>query len=604
MARGDFALNVANLRHVHAAVQRGGRITACTERVDLILHQSDERRDDYIGPFCNGRRHLIAERLPAPGRHHHQRIAPIEARADRLRLQRPETLEAPESPHRREDFVQASLSRVLRHAGHPALPTDSPRRRPFEPSSYFVASLHADYVSTLGASQKERKNHGLFASLNPRQMRKCNFCKGFRVVMNSFAPVARTRDAYSGEGWCPTEPQLLLLKAALLSGDEAIDAWRQWISFVDIETLDEGSNRLLPLLSYNLDRLGLRTPYSDRLRGYRRQTWFRNQLQMRTFVSILTSFKQIGLEAVVLKGISLAFLFYPDSSIRPLYDIDLLVRREDALRAIALMAEKGWKTMDWRVARRMQRFFKPGDAYAASPDSTFGRRMLQGESIAFVDPSGMQIDLHWNLLHYRVWPGADDDFWSAAVDKEIGKLRSRILCPTDCLLHVLEHGSRWNHVPPIRWIADAMMIMRSNGDPIDWERLVRLARQNQLAFGLYPMLDLLKSQFGAAIPSEVMAELNACPTSWVERTEHRLTNRSPGEPPMLWRLWFSHLRWSRGAGLAHVLMTFPRHLQYAFDLRRMSELPAFAVSRTAFKVSQMILKRASHSQERASAPSI
>jgi hypothetical protein len=420
--------------------------------------------------------------------------------------------------------------------------------------------------------------------------------------MSSFSPVARTREAYSGEGWCPTETQLLLLKAALLSGDEAIDAWHRWVGSVDLESLDEGSNRLLPLLSYNLDRLGLRTPHSDRLRGYRRQTWFRNQLQIKTFESILTSLRQIGLDSVILKGIPLAFLFYPDSSIRPLYDIDVLVHRQEALRAIALLVEQGWRTADWRIARRMQRFFRPDDARAAVPDATLQRRILQGESIAFADRSGMQVDLHWNVLHYRAWPGADNDFWSGAVDREIGNLRARILCPTDCLLHVLEHGSRWNYVPPIRWVADAMMIL--SGEPIDWQRLVRLAQKNQLVFALYGMLDLLKSHFDAPIPSEVMEQLLASPTTWVERTEHRLTNRWPGEPPMLWRLWFSHLRRNRGAGRVQVLMTLPRHLQYAFDLGRLSELPTFAVSRTAFKVSQMMRKRAPQSHNGASAPSI
>ncbi len=152
-------------------------------------------------------------------------------------------------------------------------------------------------------------------------------------------------------------------------------------------------------------------------------------------------------------------------------------------------------------------------------------------------------------------------------------------------------------------IADAFIIMRWAGPAIDWERFVRIARKHQLVFGLHRMLHLLQWQFAMPIPHEVLAELSACPTGWVERMEHRLTNCSPGEPPMLWRLWFSHLRWNRGAGLADVLLTFPRHLQYAFDLQRMSELPGFAVSRTAFKVGQIMFRRGSHSQGGPSATS-
>jgi|GEM_PF-2074612 len=66
---------------------------------------------------------------------------------------------------------------------------------------------------------------------------------------------------------------------------------------------------LLPLLSYNLDRMGLRTRYSYKLRGNRRQTCFRNRLQMRTFESTLVRFHRIVLDALVLKGIPLHFCF-------------------------------------------------------------------------------------------------------------------------------------------------------------------------------------------------------------------------------------------------------------------------------------------------------
>ena len=49
---------------------------------------------------------------------------------------------------------------------------------------------------------------------------------------------------YNGGFW-PTSQQELLLRAALLPGKEAIDAWREWKSGVDVDQLDPGSLRLL-----------------------------------------------------------------------------------------------------------------------------------------------------------------------------------------------------------------------------------------------------------------------------------------------------------------------------------------------------------------------
>jgi hypothetical protein len=49
-------------------------------------------------------------------------------------------------------------------------------------------------------------------------------------------------------GCWPNEPQRLLLQAALLDGDRASTASRAWCARIDLDLLDAGSLRLLPLL--------------------------------------------------------------------------------------------------------------------------------------------------------------------------------------------------------------------------------------------------------------------------------------------------------------------------------------------------------------------
>ena len=44
---------------------------------------------------------------------------------------------------------------------------------------------------------------------------------------------------------------------------------------------------------------------------------------------------------IPLKGPALAEALYPDPGLRPFTDLDLLVRREDAARAVALLGEVG-----------------------------------------------------------------------------------------------------------------------------------------------------------------------------------------------------------------------------------------------------------------------
>ena len=88
-AGGDLALGIAKLGEVHPAMQGDGGIAAGAQRIDLILHQRDERRHHYIGASGHRRRRLVAERLTASGRHHHQRVAVLKTGEDRLCLKRP-----------------------------------------------------------------------------------------------------------------------------------------------------------------------------------------------------------------------------------------------------------------------------------------------------------------------------------------------------------------------------------------------------------------------------------------------------------------------------------------------------------------------------------
>jgi hypothetical protein len=65
-----------------------------------------------------------------------------------------------------------------------------------------------------------------------------------------------------------TANQELLLKAALLSGEESINAFREWQDSDDWEECREpGSFRLLPLLYINLQKQGVDNPVMGQLKG-------------------------------------------------------------------------------------------------------------------------------------------------------------------------------------------------------------------------------------------------------------------------------------------------------------------------------------------------
>ena len=140
-------------------------------RLHLVLHQRHQRRDDQREVRAHQRRQLVAERLARARGHHHQHVAPGQARLDRLPLARPERLEAEQLPQRaRPDRSRARRARAAAGRGPggrrcPRRATSDRRpyrrfRRPRPPRAAPSRSCHEVRVETwrarYSAGQRER----------------------------------------------------------------------------------------------------------------------------------------------------------------------------------------------------------------------------------------------------------------------------------------------------------------------------------------------------------------------------------------------------------------------------------------------------------------
>jgi len=356
----------------------------------------------------------------------------------------------------------------------------------------------------------------------------------------------------------PTQEQELLLKAALLRGPRAMEAWRAWRSHIDVDQLDRGSRSLLPLLYRNLTDHNVEDPLMDRFRGVYRRTWYENHTRFREVASLLRAFHGEGIQTMILKGAALTLLQYKDHGARPMEDIDVLVPTEQAAAAIGLPAKLGW--IPWE--RPLEAF---GDEYLSTRHSH-----------GFRDAANRQLDLHWHALADSRYSGADDDFWHNAVPVEISDTVTRALDPTDQLLHVCVHGILGKGLTPLfLWIADATTILNTSGVVIDWQRLVAHARKRRLVLQLEDALTYLEDLLHAPIPPTALQSLQSTHVSWIERLEHRTRTRLPGLTGRLPRLWFHFLRSSQrgdGAPLRFGLWGFPSFLQATWGLNHLWQL--------------------------------
>ena len=364
-----------------------------------------------------------------------------------------------------------------------------------------------------------------------------------------------------GDCW-PTRQQELLLRASLLQGKKAIDSWYEWKSNVDLDQLDPGSSRLIPLLYKNLHLHKVNDSLVARFRAAYRLTWYKNQLLFHNVATLLRSFQSAGIQTMILKGAALISLYYKDYGLRPMGDYDILIHTEQIGEAIDLISELGWKNK------------------SKSPNAFTNKYISSRHAYELSDAAGMKLDLHWYAFPECCSLNMDREFWNSAVVTQICNVKTCTMNPTDQLLHICVHGVEWKPEASLYWIADAMKILNTSQLEIDWTRLIKIAHKLRLILPLRYALTYLRNALDAPIPLATLTTIEEIPVSKIERMEYRIRTCRPKS------LWLALAKMSlyqmRISGLANntgrynQMIAFISSLLHTWGPRRICKLMSYA----------------------------
>jgi hypothetical protein len=373
--------------------------------------------------------------------------------------------------------------------------------------------------------------------------------------------------AVNNEPGCwPTPAQELILRAALLQGEPALEAWDDWRRSVNIDVIDYGSHRMIPQLYRNLQRHEVKDPLMDRLKGVYRYYLYKNEILMHRIGSLLAAFEEAGIDTMMLKGAALIQLYYKESGLRPMLDADVLVHAHQVQQAMDLLTRLQWKPF---------RYMQPQ------------MRIPIVHSTPFEDAGGRQLDLHWHLLWECFNANDDDDYWKNAVPIQIGGVQTLGLNRTDQLLHACWHGARWNEVPPIRWVADAMAILSASDTEIEWPSLLKKAQRHRIVLPVKDALEYLKKKFDAPVPDSVLKAMSAVRISRMERENYDVT-LNPIAPPStakILRMLYYDYRWlSSSTSARFKTLVFAKHLQAKWNIDRLWHVPLYMSMRMVRRV--------------------
>ncbi len=368
----------------------------------------------------------------------------------------------------------------------------------------------------------------------------------------------------------PDETQSLLLEVAL-AGDaiQSKSAWEKWSARVDIEKLEPASTRLLPLAAHRLNALRVQHREMPRLQGVLRHAWATNLSHRRHVDELLTWLTRESIDHVLLKGLPLAFGVYPNPGTRPMDDVDVLVPFEEAWRTMRLLEDNGWVAV--QVPPRRQK---------GRPEN---EPLWYQHGTAFRSPEGLNMDLHWFALEECSYVGADRRFWQRRV-RLAGSSSIWQLAPEDQLLHLCVHGLRASPVSSIRWIADAILLLRRHGENINWNIVLSEARIRRLVVPLRHALQYLSLHYSELIPAEVLKTFSDESVTYFEKLAHHGNVRARPTTQFV-STWLRYRRMTPDRGFVSRCVGFPRFLRQAWStesygavayhiLRRVCKIPA------------------------------
>jgi hypothetical protein len=298
---------------------------------------------------------------------------------------------------------------------------------------------------------------------------------------------------------------------------------------------------IAPLLYYRLQQIDLTEVLPSAALQVWQRAYYATALTHRLFSQalqrVLRALQAGGTAVIVLKGAALAETVYPSPAVRPMRDVDLLVRAadlarvEDTLRALGYRLTEGPHPKAWWRAQHYHWTFRQ----PAAP------------------PLDMPLEVHWHLDRpSRPFAIEIEGLWQRAVPTTIAGVDTRILAPEDQLLHLCLHTCRHAGGPlhegrmNLRLLSfcDLAAVIQHDASTMDWAQLARRAQQWGVAPYVALPLQLARDLVGAAVPEAALAALEA------ERVDARLLGwvcdellEDPGTaPPALARL----RRWQRG----------------------------------------------------------
>ena len=263
----------------------------------------------------------------------------------------------------------------------------------------------------------------------------------------------------------------------------------------------------------------------EALQEYYGRSWLWNRRLRGEQSRIIALLAMQGIEVMVMKGVTLAERLYGEIALRPIGDIDLLVRPEDISACGRVLAANGYAPQPGRAT--------PSQWHA-----------LVNRALALRHSEGFALDVHWALTSQPAYVASFPlaEIWRSARRIQLAGHPARQLSTADELRFLCFHYAAQHEDKRLIWLVDIAEILRTLPVSWDWEPFTATTSARGLAMPVSEALRAAAATLAAPIPTDVLdalAEAAARPGEQAAWRAARTNRRGL-------RAMYDHIRAQRG----------------------------------------------------------
>jgi hypothetical protein len=259
-------------------------------------------------------------------------------------------------------------------------------------------------------------------------------------------------------------------------------------------------HRIAPLVYNNIKQSGAESLIPDSVVQKFREKYlgnaYRNTVLFHQLDELVASLNEKKIPVILLKGAHLAEFVYRDISLRPMSDIDIMVKEEHLTEAVQVAFEMGYHLMSDHIREKKS---NKNVHYAIAPDVKHFETLCHTKTKCVIE---IHCSIASEVSPFRISPS---ELWQNSQQTSLNKKQVFLLSPEDMIIHLSLHASYDDMFGyGLGALYDIAITIQYYNNRIDWKKLWRRSVQWRTNKCLCVSLYFAKQWFQINFPAEML----------------------------------------------------------------------------------------------------